>query len=179
MARLPDPTDTLSGADRDIYERMLAARKSRGTGIYGPYTALLSHPVLAERVERLGYYLKFESVLPREVYQFVVLAFAKRVGVEFEWVDHVGPARKAGLTEEIIAAIESESGDIPEPYATVKRCMDVVMSYRSIPDTLQSRIAELYGVKGLIEIVVLCGFYSLIGMANTSFDVPITARPAD
>jgi len=84
MARLPDPTTRLNGTDRDIYERMLAARKSQGTGIYGPYTALLNHPELAERIERLGYYLKFESVLPRDVYQFVVLAFARRVGVAFE-----------------------------------------------------------------------------------------------
>jgi 4-carboxymuconolactone decarboxylase len=179
MARLPDPTATLAGKDRDIYERMLAARKSQGTGIYGPYTALLNHPELAERIEQLGYYLKFESVLPRDVYQFVVLSFAKRVAVEFEWVDHIGPARKAGLKEEIIAALESGSGEIPEPYATIGRCMDIVMSYQSIPDALQSRIVELYGVKGQIEIVVLCGLYSLIGMVNMSFDVPLTARPAD
>jgi 4-carboxymuconolactone decarboxylase len=84
MARLPDPTDTLTGTDRDIYERMLSAWKSRGTGIYGPYTALLNHPELAERVEKLGFYLKCESVLPRDVYYFVVLSFARRVGVEFE-----------------------------------------------------------------------------------------------
>jgi 4-carboxymuconolactone decarboxylase len=179
MARLPDPTDTLTDTDREIYERMLAARKSRGTGIYGPYTALLNHPKLAGRIEQLGYYLKFESELPRDVYQFVVLTFAKRVGVEFEWVDHIGPARKAGLTEEIIAALESGSGEIPERYATVGRCMDIVMSYQSIPDTMQSRIVELYGIKGLIEIVVLCGFYSIIGMVNMSFDVPLTARPDD
>jgi len=52
--------------------------------------------------------------------------------------------------------------------------MELVMSYRSIPDKLQARIVELYGIKGLIEIVVLCGFYGLIGMVNTSFDVPVT-----
>lgn len=174
MARLPDPTTRLNGTDRDIYERMLAARKSQGTGIYGPYTALLNHPELAERIERLGYYLKFESVLPRDVYQFVVLAFARRVGVAFEWADHIGPARKAGLPEEIITALESGHGAIPEPYATISHCMELVMSYRSIPDKLQARIVELYGIKGLIEIVVLCGFYGLIGMVNTSFDVPVT-----
>jgi len=177
MARLPDPTDTLAGADRDIYERMLAARKSRGTGVYGPYTALLNHPELAERIERLGYFLKFESVLPRDIYQFVVLSFSRRMGMEFTWADHIGPARESGLPETIIAAIKSGEGDIAEPYASVKRCMEEVLSFRSIPDGLQSRIVELYGVKGLIEVVALCGLYSLIGMVNVSFDVPISARP--
>lgn len=176
MARLPDPIDTLAGVDREIYERMLAARKARGTGIYGPYIALLNHPELAERIEQLGYYLKFESVLPRDVYQFVVLAFARRVGAEFEWIDHIGPAGKAGLTADIIAALESARGEIPEPYATVESCIEVVMRYESIPDGLQSRIVELYGLKGLIEIVVLCGLYGLIGMVNSSFDVTLDGR---
>ena len=179
MARLPDPTTTIVDTDRTIYERMLAARKSQGTSIYGPYIPLLNHPELAERIEQLGFYLKFESVLPRDVYQFVVLAFAKRVGVEFEWLDHLEPAKKAGLAAEIIAVLESGCGEIPEPYATVVRCIDAVMSYQSIPEKLQSDIVALYGVKGLIEIVVLCGFYSLIGMVNESFDVPLSARPSD
>lgn len=136
--------------------------------------------VKTERTERLGHYLKFESVLPRDIYQFVVLSSARRAGVEFEWVDHIEAARNAGLTEEIISALESGPRSLPAPYATVSHCMEIVTSYRSIPDSLQARIIELHGIRGLlIEIVVLCGFYGLIGMVNTSFDVPMATRPTD
>ena len=38
----------------------------------------MNHPQLCARVEELGFYLKFEGHLPREVYQFVVLASPSR-----------------------------------------------------------------------------------------------------
>ena len=173
MARLPDPTGRLSGDGRAIYERMLARRQSQCTGLYGPYTALLHHPRLAEGIERLGYYYKFESTLPRDVYQFVVLAFAKRTGIEFEWLDHLDHARRAGLPEEVIDALAAGDGQLPEPYRSVRECMDVVLRYQSIPESLQAEVVRLVGVEGLLEIVTLCGFYGLIGMVSTSFDVPL------
>jgi hypothetical protein len=46
-------------------------RKTRGEHFGGPYIALLNHPELARRVEELGFFLKFEGVLPRPVYQGV------------------------------------------------------------------------------------------------------------
>jgi glyoxylate carboligase len=58
-------------------------------------------------------------------------------------------------------------------YAAVAEAMEYVLSYRSIPDKLQQELAGMYGVTGVIEIVVLCGFYQLIGEVNASFDVPL------
>lgn len=57
--------------------------------------------------------------------------------------------------------------------------MQIVMNYRSIPDVLQARIVEFYGIKGLIEIVVLCGFCGLIRMVITSFKVQLTSCSTD
>lgn len=173
MARLPDPTAALTGEDRAIYERMLAQRKAQGTGLYGPYTALMNHPKLAERIEQLGYYYKFESTLPRPIYQFVVLSFAKSSGIEFEWLDHVEKAREAGLPETVIEALASGGGSLPAPYADVDQCMQCALKYQSIPQGLQEGLIKQFGVTGLIEIVTLCGFYGIIGMVNTCFDVPL------
>jgi 4-carboxymuconolactone decarboxylase len=76
VAELPDPIPDLRGEDLRTYEGMLARRARHGVGLYGPYVPLLHHPQLAARVEELGGYLKFEGRLPRDRYQFVVLAFA-------------------------------------------------------------------------------------------------------
>ena len=48
-----------------LYDRLAAERRAKGEAFGGPYLALLNHPALAERVEALGFYLKFEGVLPR------------------------------------------------------------------------------------------------------------------
>ncbi len=78
MATLPDPTATLTGDNRTIYEDILMRRKAKGVDHLGPYIPLLNHPRLAKLIEQLGYYYKYESTLPREIYQFVVLILAKR-----------------------------------------------------------------------------------------------------
>ena len=173
MARLPDPVPTLSGDDREIYERMLAARQRHGVGLYGPYVPLLHHPHLAELIERLGSYLKFDGTLPRDLYQFVVLAFAHRVGAEFEWRDHVEHARQAGVPEAAIDALQA-GGTLPEPYGTLLEVVTATIGHQDLPEDVQDRLVADVGTTGLIEVVVLCGFYDLIAMVNTAFDVPLT-----
>jgi 4-carboxymuconolactone decarboxylase len=172
MASLPDPTATLTGEGGAIYEDILARRKAKGVDHLGPYIPLLNHPELAKRIEALGYYLKYESTLPREVYQFIVLMVAKRSGVVFEWQDHIAAARSAGLSRAVIDSIPAGSASLPKPYDVAAETIDAAFAYRSIPEALQARAIERFGVPGLLEIVTLCGFYTLIGMVNACFDVP-------
>lgn len=174
MAGLPDLTGTLTGKAREIYNEMLARREAQGTGLRGLYIPLTNHPELAQLIERLGYYLKFEGKLPRDAYQFIVLSMARRIGVAFEWVDHVAPARAAGLSDTLIAAIlKPDRGLIPHPYSVILDTMDVVLQFKSIPETLQNEMIRLYGVQGLLEVVTLCGFYQMVGEITEAFDVPL------
>jgi 4-carboxymuconolactone decarboxylase len=159
----------LQGKAKDILDEM-TARRGRKPG--GPYVPLMHHPELARHVERLGYFLKFEGTLPRDVYQFIVLSIAARFNARFEWADHIEPAREAGLPENIIEAIKAGSTEaLSGDYGAVTWAIGSILDYRSIPDGLQQRLIETYGEEGLIEIVVLCGFYQLIGEVNASFDV--------
>jgi 4-carboxymuconolactone decarboxylase len=173
MAALPDPTATLEGEGRAIYEDILARRKAKGVDHLGPYVPLLNHPQLAKLIERLGYYYKFESKLPRDVYQFVVLVSANRSGVAFEWADHIAAARAAGLSDDLIHGIESGARDFAAPFDMVHQLVDCASSYRSIPSALQDAAIAKFGLHGLIEIVTLCGFYALMGVVNGCFDVPL------
>lgn len=176
MAALPDPTATLTGDDRAIYEDILSRRKAKGVDHLGPYIPLLNHPRLAKLIEQLGYYYKYELALPREIYQFVVLSLAKRSGVAFVWDDHVASARAAGLPEDIIDAVQAGDKAFAEPFGMVSQTADCAFAYRSIPQTLQDRIVAQFGLHGLIEIVTLCGYYSMMAMVNGCFDVPLPHR---
>lgn len=176
MASLPDPTATLTGPDRAIYEDIVARRKAKGVDHLGPYVPLLNHPDLARLIEQLGYYYKYEATLPRDVYQFIVLAAAKRSGVAFEWEDHIAAAQAAGLSKAVIDAIAAGATSFPTPFDIVAKTTDCAFAYQSVPSPLQDRIIQRFGMKGLIEIVTLCGFYTLIGMVNAGFDVPLPHR---
>ena len=122
----------------------------------------------------MGYYLKFEGKLPRDAYQFIVLSIAGKIKVPFEWVDHLAPARAAGLSEALIEAIlQSDRSSIPHPFSVILDTIDVVLEFKSIPEDLQNQMIELYGVQGLLEVVTLCGFYQMVGEITQAFDVPL------
>lgn len=173
MAALPDPIPKLSGDGRRIYDDILTRRKAKGVDYLGPYIPLLNHPELAQYIERLGYFYKYESKLPRDVFQFVVLALAIRSNVAFIWDDHVASAQAAGLPDDIIDAIKTKSTTFAPPYDGVYAATDCAFQFKSIPTDLQNRVIAQFGMHGLIEIVTLCGFYTMIGMVNICFDVPL------
>lgn len=176
MASLPDPTAKLTGEDRAIYEDILARRRAKGADHLGPYIPLLNHPELARLIEQLGYYYKYESTLPRDVYQFIVLTIAKRSGVAFVWADHVEAARAAGLPEAVIDSISAGAKAFPPPFDIAAETIDCAFAYRSIPSGLQESAIARFGLHGFIEIVTLCGFYTLMAMVNACFDVPMPHR---
>ena len=97
MTVLPMDPAKLPAAGRALFAEMAARRNARGEHFGGPYIALLNHPELARRIEALGFFLKFEGVLPRPAYQFIVLSVAQATGAAYEWHDHVQHALAAGL----------------------------------------------------------------------------------
>lgn len=176
MAQLPFNPSTLSPADRAIYERMLERRKAQGAGFGGPYAALMNHPQLCERIENLGYYLKFEGHLPRDVYQFVVLFVARRTGAAFEWLDHIQHAEAAGVPAALIGALqrgEDVSAIAAPPYKIVAQILASTLSWRNIPQDVQDEAIKALGVQGFVELVVLSGFYQMFSGINQGFDVAL------
>ncbi|MBI5570367.1 MAG: carboxymuconolactone decarboxylase family protein [Desulfomonile tiedjei] len=174
MAGLPDTTGKLIGKAKEIYNDILARRTAQGAKVRGLYIPLMNHPELAQHIERLGYYLKFEGKLPRDAYQFIVLSIARRIGVAFEWVDHVAHARAAGLSDALIEAIlKADRVSIPHPYSVILDTIDVVLELKSIPENIQNEMINMYEVQGLLEVVTLCGFYQMVGEITEAFDVPL------
>ena len=173
MASLPDPTAELTGPNKEIYDNIVRRRAAKGVHHLGPYVPLLNHPELTKRIERLGFFYKYDSELPRDIYQFIVLEVGRQSGVDFVWRDHLAKARAAGVPENVIDAIASGASDLDEPYQLVRNLMDWAFRFKSIPKNLQDEVIAEFGVHGLLEIVTLCGFYTLIGMVNACFDVPL------
>jgi 4-carboxymuconolactone decarboxylase len=161
------PTDAQA-----LFATMAARRKARGEGFGGPYLALLNHPELARRVEELGFFLKFEGALPRTIYQFIVLTIARATGAAFEWHDHIAHARAAGLPEDVIDCIGSaRTSALPKPYALAHAILEKTMAWQVVPDELQAQAAAVWGKHGLVEIVVLSGFYQMFAAINQGFDI--------
>ena len=121
---------------------------------------------------QLGFFLKFEGALPRTIYQFIVLTIAHTTGAGFEWQDHIEHARAAGLPGEVIDCIASaRPAALPQPYALVHAILTKTMGWQPVPDDLQARAAAEWGKHGLVEIVVLSGFYQMFAAINQGFGI--------
>jgi len=169
-----DPS-ALPPAGRALFEEIAARRKVRGEGFGGPYLALLNHPELARRIEELGFYLKFEGVLPRPVYQFIVLSVARSTGAAFEWHDHVRHALAAGLPHEVVDGIANGQADgLAQPWALLHAILARTLSWQPLADELQERAVAQWGREGLVEIVVLSGFYQMFAAINQGFAIAST-----
>lgn len=173
MVKLPFNPLTLNTNDKAIYEAMVLERKRQGAPFGGPYAALMNHPALCQKIEALGFYLKFEGHLPRDVYQFVVLAVAKETHTDFEWDDHVKHALSAGLPSDIIDKLKVDglSSSFSDPYRLAAGILSATLVWKSIPAKIQADAIKEYGIYGLIEVVVLSGFYQMFSAINQGFDV--------
>lgn len=168
---LTDPSG-LPAAGRALFAAISAKRAARGEHLGGPYIALLNHPQLARCVEELGFFLKFEGVLPRPAYQFIVLSVAKATGAAFEWQDHVQRAMAAGLSQNVIHRIGApQASALPAPYALLRAIVEKTIAWQPIPDDLQDRAVAQWGVEGLVEIVVVSGFYQMFAAINQGFNI--------
>ena len=168
---------TLPADAKALYETMAARRKTKGEGFGGPYVALLNHPELARRIEELGFFLKFEGALPRTIYQFIVLTISRATGAAYEWHDHIAHARAAGLPEAVIDSIGTDGAvALPKPYALAQAILDKTTTWQVVPDDLQAQAVAEWGKKGLVEIVVLSGFYQMFAAINQGFDIRPTGE---
>lgn len=176
MAELPFNPENLSPKDKLLYEKMVSERKKLGSPFYGPYSALMNHPELCEKIEALGRYLKFYGHLPREVYQFVVLAVAQSTKAAFEWLDHVEHALEAGVPVSVIEILKKQGvlqGNFPSPYQLAAQVLNATLRYQNIPADIQAKAIQNYGMFGFVEIVVLSGFYQMFSAINQGFAVPL------
>lgn len=162
----------LPAVGRALFAEIAAKRKARGEHFGGPYIALLNHPELARRIEELGFFLKFEGVLPRPVYQFIVLSVARATGASYEWDDHVQHALAAGLAQDVVDSLGAgRTQTLPQPYALLSAILSKTMVWQAVPDDLQARAVSEWGAEGLVEIVVVSGFYQMFAAINQGFAI--------
>jgi 4-carboxymuconolactone decarboxylase len=177
MATLPDPSETLVDAERAVYEHMASVRAhSDGRShLAEVYVRMFNNPGVATRVGALGEHLRFHGVLPDAVRELVILRYAARQKAGYEWSHHQRPAKLAGISQEVIDGLAA--GDLPDalPDASkaVLEAVDAVVALRSIPADVQQRIVAAHGVAGAVEVVALCGFYTIMAYMVSAFDIPI------
>ena len=95
MARIAEiPRDSMSSAQKTVFDEI--AGGPRG-GVRGPFLPLLNSPVLADKVQKLGQFVRYECSIPWKLRELAILVTAFHWKAQYEWFAHESEAIKAGI----------------------------------------------------------------------------------
>ena len=82
--RMPEiPLDKMSPAQRTIADAIMSGPRGR---MSGPFNAWLRSPELADRLQKVGEYVRFNSSLDKRVNEMAILMTAQAWGSTYEWL---------------------------------------------------------------------------------------------
>ena len=165
-------TDAMTPRQREVAAEISAGPRGE---VRGPFVALIHHPELAARLQALGEFLRFGSVLPPALLELAVLVCARRWTCQHEWYAHERIARKEGLDEHVIEAIKA--GRRPEPMtpaqAAVYDFCSAAHATGRVEDPQFDAIRAAHGVEGVLELLALSGYYTLMAMVLNTAGMPL------
>jgi 4-carboxymuconolactone decarboxylase len=171
MSRLPelDP-ETLSAHQRRVFDAIASGPRA---GVRGPFLALIHVPELADRIQHLGEYLRYETSFPPRLSELAILSTARHYTCQYEWHAHEPHALKGGLAQSAIDAIRagqrppSMQGDEAAVYDYAVE----LLRNGKVSDPSYQRVVDLFGVRGAVELAALIGYYIMIAMTLLAHDV--------
>jgi 4-carboxymuconolactone decarboxylase len=168
----PIPESQQTEAQKQAIAEFTAARK---TGISGPFVPLLRSPEVMNRARAMGDYLRFNSVLPPRLSEFAILITARYWTQNYEWDAHNQLALQGGLSADIIKAIAD--GRRPDKMAADEEALytfcDELHRNQSISDATYARAVSTFGEQGVIDIVGISGYYTLLAMVLNTARTPV------
>ena len=145
--------------------------ESRGA-VQGPFTMLLHCPPLAERVMRLGAYVRFEDKLDHRVRVLAAMTAARELDAVYVWGAQTGQARRQGVPEATITAIrEKHSRGIPaEDAQIVEFTRDLICKHRADDATVKT-LRQRFGDEQFIELTGTIGYYGMLAMTANACEL--------
>lgn len=165
----------MDAAQRAAAESLIAGPRK---GVKGPFIALLRSPELMTRLQRVGEYLRFESALPPRISEFVTLLVSRQWSQQFEWFTHVPLALKAGTSRATIDALSEGARPslMSAEEAVAFDFANELTANRGVCEETYNRALEAFGERGLIDLVGIIGYFTLMAMVlNVAHTPPETA----
>lgn len=142
--------------------------------VIGPLRVWLTNPELAHTAQALGQYARYDSVLPPVLSELVILVTGRYWSSGFEWAQHAPIALDHGLEAAIVDAIGQGTRPICTD-ATQQAVFDFAAELhrdKRVSDATYAHVVDLLGSEAAVDIVAICGYYTLISMTINAFDIP-------
>ena len=168
--------DAIAGGDRGRGRSLESLLDERG-GLAGPFNAWVHRPDLGIVAQGLGERLRFHGTLPGAAREIAILTVGAKWMAEYEWWAHTRVGRREGVSDGTIDAIHRGERPLladPAEQAAYNFTAALLATGRVEPALYEATRAAV-GDGGLVELVTLAGYYTLVSFTLNAFDVALPA----
>jgi 4-carboxymuconolactone decarboxylase len=121
--------------------------------------------------------VRYNLDLPEALRETIILATAREIKSQYEFVAHARLARQAGLSEDVIKALAQ--GTAPQGLSgdeeKLVRYVQELLRHHKISDSTFNAVRDRFGMQKTLEITGLVGHYLLVGQILAAFEVELPA----
>ena len=173
----PLARDAMTDAQRAAADELIAGPRK---GVKGPFIAQMRSPDLMARLQKVGEYLRFGSQVPPRLSEFATLIVSRDWTQQFEWFVHVPLALKAGVSQDTIDALcdGRRPAAMAADEAVVYDFVAELTVRKGVCDASYDACAGVLGEQGVVDLVGIVGYFTLIAMVLNVAHIPEEPNPA-
>lgn len=143
------------------------------------YRAMAHHPALIAAWANLREHVVNQSTLGREFSEVVILRTGARLGASYELQQHIVRARNCGMDDRRIAAVSASRFELSPDDATLTSAVDELVTEHRISVETESKLRELVGKHGVLDVIATVGFYTTLAYILNTFQTPLDTDIAE
>jgi 4-carboxymuconolactone decarboxylase len=154
---------------KQTYDEAIAGKRGSAPA---PMMAWLSSPAMARHATRLGEELRFNTLFPAKLSEIAILVTARHFTAHYEWWAHKRLALKGGIDPAIIEAIRDRRTPVfDEPKGkTIYEVAKSLHEGHGLSKSIYDEAVSVLSDRGLVEIIGLCGYYTLVSLTLNTFE---------
>jgi 4-carboxymuconolactone decarboxylase len=166
--------DEMNPEQKQTYDEAIAGKRGAAPA---PMMAWLNSPDMARHATRLGEMLRFNTEFPPRLSEIAILVTARHWTAHYEWWAHKRLALKGGLDEKIIDAIRDRRTPVfDDPKGQmIYNVAKSLHEGHGLAKSLYDDAIRTLGERGLVEIIGLCGYYTMVSMTLNTFEFELPA----
>lgn len=162
----------LSPRQNEVLEAIKAG--PRGS-VRGPFPAWIRSPELADRGQKLGEFVRYNTSFEPRLAELAIIICARHWTAQYEWYAHARLAREGGLADAVIDAVarRERPSEMQDDEAAVYDFCTELHRDHGVSDTTYARALDLFGEVGVVDLIGISGYYTMVSMTLNTFQVPL------
>lgn len=173
MARLSNLTlDDLNAEQKAALAHLQTVLSQNGLG--GPFSVWLRVPGIGPKIIDLFVAHRNQGKLEKRLFELMTLVVIRHWSAQFAWWAHSRRSKDLGIDPQIIDAIAHHHAPriVRDDEKLVFDVTTEIMTQQKLSDATYARAKAMLGENVLIELIFAIGFYNMVGITLSTFEVP-------